>query len=187
MRYLGETAKAAGFDIAGAIQSLAAKGGPGALRQAISLVTLSYGRRKIRPEEYYTYALWWADRGPAFLDQFLPNRRIRAFNGSLKMPERGVADDTINDKVATEAILAARGLPVARTRALYLGTSSAPTGLPDLRLLRSAADIAAYLSDPANLPAFGKPRADSFARGAAVIEGHATPGTVRFRRGAPGW
>lgn len=183
MRYLGETAKAGGFDIIGAIQSLAAKGGPGAFRQAVALLTLGYGRRKIRPEEYYTYALWRADRGRAFQDQFLPNRRIRAFNGSLKMPARGVADDSINDKVATEAILAALGLPVAQTRALYLGTSPAPTGLPDLCLLRSAADVAGFISDPTNLPAFGKPRADSFARGAAVIEGHGRPGTVRFMTG----
>jgi Sugar-transfer associated ATP-grasp len=182
VRYLGETAKAGAFDIAGAMQRLAAEGGPGPLRQALTLLALSAGRRKIRPEEYYTYALWRADRGRAFQDQFLSNRRIRVFNASLKMPARGVADDTINDKVATEAILAARGLPVAATRALYLG-SSAPATLPGLRTLHSASDIEAFLSDPANLPVFGKPRADSFARGAAVITGHGGTGTVRFLTG----
>lgn len=182
MKYLGETAKAGSYDIAGAIQALAAKGGPSPLRQALALFRLGYGRRKIRPEEYYTYALWRKDRDAAFLDQFLPNRRIRAFNGSLKMPGRGVADEAINDKITTEVILTKRGLPVAATRALYLGTS-APADLPALRLLRTADDIAAFLSDPANLPVFGKPRADSFARGAAVIEGHGRPGTVRFLTG----
>jgi Sugar-transfer associated ATP-grasp len=182
MRYLGETAKAGGYDIFGAIQALAATGGPGPLSQALSLLRLAYGRHKIRPEEYFTYALWRADRGRKFLEQFLPNRRTKDFNDSLKMPARGVADDVINDKIATEAILTARGLPVAATRALYLGNST-PADLPGLRLLRSTGDITAFLSDPANLPAFGKPRADSFARGAAVIEGHAAPGTLRFLTG----
>ncbi len=183
MRYLGETAKAGGFDIAGAIQTLAATGGPGPFRQALTLLALGYGRRKIRPEEYYTYALWRADRGRRFLDQFLPNRRTRAFNYSLKMPARGDHDDMINDKIATERILGARGLPVTETCALYLGSSALPGDLPRVRPLRNAADIAAFLSDPANLPVFGKPRADSFARGAAVILGHGTPGTVRFLTG----
>ena len=184
MRFLGDTAKAGGFDIGGAIQTLAAQGGPGLFRQAIALFALSFGRRKIRPEEYYTYALWRADRGREFLDQFLPNRRIRDFNNALKMPARGIADDTINDKIATEAILAARGLPITRTRAIYLGNASAlPKALPDLIPLRSADDITQFLSDPANLPVFGKPRADSFARGAAAIEGHGSPDAVRFLTG----
>jgi hypothetical protein len=182
VKYLGGTAKAGGYDIAGAIQALAAKGGPSALRQALALFWLGYGKRKVRPEEYFTYALWRKDRGKAFLDEFLPNRRITAFNGSLKMPARGVADEVINDKIATEAILIARGLPVTETRALYLGTS-APADLPSLRLLRTADDIVQFLSDPANLPVFGKPRADSFARGAAIIEPHPEPGKVRFLTG----
>ena len=184
MSYLGETAKAGAYDVLGAIQDLAAKGGPGPFRQAFSLLVLSAGRRKVRPEEYYTYALWRADRGGAFLKDFLPNRKIRKFNDSLKMPGRGLADDLINDKVGTEALLAARGLPVTRTRALYLsGPDANPAGLPDLRVLRTPADIEALLSDPSNYPVFGKPRADSFARGAAVLDGLTDDGKVRFLDG----
>ncbi len=49
--------------------------------------------------------------------------------------------------------------------------------------MRSATDIAAFLSDPANLPVFSKPRADSFARGAAAIQATAQYGAVRFLNG----
>jgi hypothetical protein len=181
MGYLTETAEAGKYDLVGAVQDLAAKGGPGVYRQAFDLVRLALGRQGVRPEEYFTYAIWRKDRGRKFLKGFLPNWRKRAFNDSLKMPARGLADDILNDKIATEALLAARGLPVTRTRALY-GTGPAPD-LPGLRLLRSADDIAAFLSDPRNLPVFGKPRNDSFARGSAMIEGPAGPGTVRFLTG----
>ena len=183
MRYLVETTKAGGFDIPAAMQKLTAEGGPGAARQALSLLLLTYGSRKLRPEEYYTYALWRSDRRRGFLNDFMPNRRTREFNDSLKMPARGLADDVINDKIATEAILAARGLPVTRTRAAYLGSSGTASGVPGLRVLQSPADIGEFLSDPGNLPIFGKPRADSFARGAVVIDGPAGAGSVRFMDG----
>ncbi len=184
MSYLGVTAEAGTYDVLAAIQDLAAKGGPGPFRQAFALLALSAGRRKVRPEEYYTYALWRADRGRAFLKDFLPNRRIREFNDSLLMPVRGLADDLINDKIATEALLSTRGLPVTRTRALYLSSPETDVeGLPQLRRLRTQAEIEAFLSDPASYPVFGKPRADSFARGAAVFEGLTDTGQVRFLDG----
>jgi hypothetical protein len=183
--YLSETKEAGTYDLLAAVQDLAAKGGPNPLRQVVNLLALRLGRQGVRYEEYFTYALWRKDRGRAFLKGFLPNRRIRAFNDSLKMPARGLADDLINDKVATEAILSARGLPVTQTRALYVGTGTGDlTDLPHLQPLRTAAEIAAFLSDQTNLPIFGKPRADSFARGAAVIEGPAGNGDLRFLNGS---
>lgn len=181
MGYLTETAEAGKHDLIGAVQDLAAKGGPGVYRQALDLLRLSLGRQGVRPEEYFTYAIWRKDRGRAFLKGFLPNWRKRAFNESLKMPTRGLSDAILNDKIATEALLAGRGLPVSRTRALY-ATEPAPD-LPGLRLLGSVGEISAYLSEPANLPVFGKPRADSLARGAAMIAGHAGPGVLRFLNG----
>lgn len=183
MGYLGETAEAGGFDLMAAVNDLAGKGGPSPLRQAIDMLRLSLGSRRVRPEEYFTYALWRPERGRTFLRGFLPNWRKRAFNDSLKMPARGLADDTLNDKLATEAVLLARDLPVTRTRAVYLpGSGLPPAGLPDVHILRTARDIAGYLAEPQNLPLFGKPRDDSFARGAAVIAGLDGP-DLRFLNG----
>lgn len=181
MRYLSGTAEAGQHDLMGAIQDLAARGGPGIARQAFDLLRLSLGRQGVRPEEYFTYALWRKDRGRRFIRDFLPNRRRKAFNDALRMPDRGIAEDVIADKVATEAVLAARGLPVTRTRALYL-TGAAPS-LPGLHLMRSAEDIAAYLSDAANLPLFGKPRDGTYAQGSALIEGLSGNGILRFMDG----
>jgi len=179
--YLSETADAGQFDLMAAIQDLAAHGGPGIVRQGVDLMWLSLRRKDLRPEEYFTYALWRKDRGRRFLNDFLPNRRRLAFNESLQMPDHGIAVDVIADKITTEALLSQRGLPVTRTRALYL-TGEAPA-LPGLRLLRSAADIMAYLSEAENLPLFGKPRAGTYAQGAALIEGLAGPGALRFLHG----
>lgn len=55
--------------------------------------------------------------------------------------------------------------------------------LDHLLSLRSLAALQGFLADPANLPVFGKPRSDSFARGAAMIAGLAGPGEVRFLTG----
>ena len=184
MGYLTETAEAGGIDLMASIEALAATGGPGPVRQVFDLTRLVFGRKGVRPEEYFTYALWRKDRGRAFLRDFLANRRTRAFNTSLQMPARGLATAILNDKPRTEAILSARGLAVTRTVAAYLpAPDPGLAGLPGLRQLTSAADIVTFLSDPANLPIFGKPRSDSFARGAAMIEARVGADQVRFLNG----
>jgi Sugar-transfer associated ATP-grasp len=180
MAYLSATAEAGQYDVVGAMNALAAKGGPGFLRQAIRITALAIGRQRVRPEEYFTYALWRKDRGRAFVRDFLSNARNRAFNTSLQMPDRGLATEALNDKLQTEALLVARGLPFVRTRAVFAPGTTAVPALPDLAVLRGAEDIAAYLEDPAHLPVFGKPRRDSFARGAAAISGPASDGAVQF-------
>jgi len=165
------------------MQELQDQGGPGAVRQALSLLTLAFGPGRVRPEEYYTYALWQKDRGRAFLKGFLSNWRTRDFNTSLRMPARRAMGEISADKLANEAVLAARGLPLTRSRALFLSEGEPVAGLPDLAVLRTTADLATFLSDPSIYPLFGKPRADSFARGAAVFEGLAQPGSLRFLDG----
>ncbi|MFC3087671.1 sugar-transfer associated ATP-grasp domain-containing protein [Tabrizicola soli] len=185
MKYLGETARAGGHDTMAAINDLAARGGPSPWRQALHLLWLALSRSGVRPEEYFTYALWRKDRGRAFLRGFLPNHRKREFNASFLMPDRGLAEAVMNDKLATETLLLARGLPVSRSRAVWQppGAAALPE-LPGLKVLESPAALEGFLSDAANLPTFGKPRAESFARGAAVIAGLAAPGTLRFLTGA---
>ena len=183
MSYLSATAEAGDYDVMAAVQGLAAKGGPSPWRQAARMIPLALGRYKVRPEEYFTYALWRKDRGRDFVRDFISNRRMRSFNNSLNMPARGVAHDLVNDKLGTEALLRARGLPVSRTVAAFAPPTLALPDLPYLRPLRSAADLESFLSDPGNLPVFGKPRADSFGRGAAAISGLAEGNAVRFLTG----
>jgi Sugar-transfer associated ATP-grasp len=188
MGFLSETAAAGKFDLAAAVQDLVAKGGPGGYRQMFDLLRLRFGRSGARFEEYYTYALWRADRGRAFLREFLPYAHTLAFNSALEMPSRGLAVEIIADKIATEGILAARGLPVTRTRALYApgiapGTQAAP-GTSHIRLLHDGPALRDFLSDPHPLPVFGKPRTGFFAQGAAAIAASTANGlAVRFMNG----
>ena len=183
MAYLSAAAEAGSYDVLAAVQDLQAKGGPGALRQAFVMITLSLGRYKVRPEEFFTYALWRKDRGQAFVRDFISNHRMRSFNASLNMSGRGLAHGLINDKLATEVLLAQRGLPVGTTVAAYAPPDATLPDLPQLRQLRSEADLVAFLSDPGSFPVFGKPRADSFARGAAALTDLACNGSLRLLTG----
>ena len=183
MGYLTAATEAGGYDLPAAMQALAARGGPGIVRQAISLFALAFGRYKVRPEEYFTYSLWQRDRGQAYLRDFLSNRRKRDFNSSFHMPDLGLETHVLNDKLQTELRLTARGLPFTRTRAVFApGPAMAPKHA-DLEVLRTAGEVAGYLSKANHLPVFGKPRGDSFARGAAAIEGLSGPGMLRFLSG----
>lgn len=183
MGYLSATAEAGAYDLMTAMQALAAKGGPGLLRQAVSLAALSLGRQKVRPEEYFTYALWRKDRGRAFVRDFVSNWRKREFNATLLMPARGDQTDVLNDKLLAEARLRSLGLPHVESRAVFAPDGADVPGLPGLAVLRTAEDIAGYLTGAARFPLFGKPRGDSFARGAAVIAAPRAKGEVRFLSG----
>ena len=125
MGYLSASAEAGKFDLMAAVQHLQANGGPNGFRQAVHLLRHRFGSSGASYEEYFTYALWRADRGRAFLNEFLPGSRVKAFNAALAMPSRGVPTEVIADKLHTEAILLARGLPVTRTTAAFL-----PQGAP---------------------------------------------------------
>ena len=186
MGYLSGSAPAGSFELLGQMQALQQQGGPGIVRQTFDLMALGLRPGQVRPEEYYTYALWRSDRGRAFLRGFLANRRIRAFNSSLLMPARGLDCTLGRDKIATEATLTARGLPLTRSRAVFLSDYRQKPDtavMRDLQVLRTQNDLVAFLSDPAIYPIFGKPRTDSFARGAAVFAGLAEPGVLRFMDG----
>ena len=183
MGYLSATAEAGAYDVGAAMQALAAKGGPGILRQSVKLIALALGSRRIRPEEYFTYALYRKDRGRDFVRDFLSNSRKRDFNASLEMPARGVETAVLDDKLQTEARFLAHGLPFARTNAVFAPDGASVPPMPHLAVLRSSAEITAYLSNPDHFPVFGKPRSDSFARGAAAIAGQAAVGTLQFLSG----
>lgn len=183
MGYLSATAQAGVFDLHSNMRALQARVGLSETRQCLRMFALACSRYLVRPEEYYTYALWHQDGGRDFLPGFLSNWRTRSFNTSLKMPKRRAGGELTSDKLTTEAVFAARGLASTRTRALFTADGAPVAGLPDLTILRQTADLVGYLSDPANYPMFGKPRADSFARGAAVFQGLAGPGMVQFMNG----
>ncbi len=179
MSYLSEAKDAAGVNVMELGAQVMAQGGPGSWTQLRQILGLWLRLRGFKAEEYYTYGLWRRDLPANFLREFQTAGVRKAFNDALVMPERGHPKEVLKDKVATETILRARGLPVTRTLAAY----GPATDDPGIRHLSDAADIARWLSDPAHLPAFGKPRFDSFARGAAAITGSDSAGNLHFLNG----
>lgn len=180
MGYLSATAEAARQNFAALMMRVIGQGGPNGYRQVWQIVMMRLRGYGINLDEYYTYGLWRRPEGRVLLRELLPASRLKPFNDALLMPSRGLAGETILDKLATETVLRTAGLPVTRTLACH---SLAPPPSPALHLPDQAA-IRAFLSDPANLPVFGKPRADTWARGAVVIDRPgAVPGTVVFLDG----
>jgi hypothetical protein len=133
-------------------------------------------------KEYYDFGLWRPLEGPALRRELLAGSRFHKFNFALEMPGRGPPTAAVQDKLATEAILLAAGLPAVRTRAAF-----APDGAEvpaHVRPLRDRAAVEAFLGSPGALPVFGKPRRDTFARGAAGISAVAPDGqSVTFLGG----
>ena len=179
MSYLSEAKDAAGVNVMELGAQVMAQGGPGSWTQLRQILGLWLRLKGFKAEEYYTYGLWRRDLPPNFLREFQTGGARTAFNDALVMPERGHPKEMLRDKVATETILRARGLPVTRTLAAY----GPATDDPEIRHLSDAADIARWLNDAANLPAFGKPRFSSYALGAAAISSSDGAGTLRFLNG----
>jgi hypothetical protein len=180
MGYLKATAEAGKFDLPAALTKVIAEGGPGAWRQAWQIATLALFRRGFGVQDYYDFALWRPAEGRVLRRELVPAARYKQFNHALRLQGVGPSDEAIDDKLATEALLLGAGLPAVRSIAAF-----APDGtdLPGhVRRLATAAEVAAFLAAPGVLPMFGKPRADSFARGAAAIVA-ADGASVTFQSG----
>lgn len=188
MSYLGEAAEAGKLDIGTALTGVMRQGGPGAYHQVWQILKLRFSGRGLAMKEYYDFGLWRPAEGPALRRELLAGSRFHKFNFALEMPGKGPPTAAVQDKLATEAILLAAGLPAVRTRAAF-----APDGAevpPHVTALRDRAAVVAYLGAPGPLPVFGKPRRDTFARGAAGITAVAPDGqSVTFLSGhvVPVW
>lgn len=184
MSYLSETAEAGPVDVIALGQRVMQQGGPGSWGQLWGVLKLWVRRRGFKAEEYYTYGLWRKDLDPAFLRQFQTAGEVMPFNVALRMPGRGHPGRVVVDKLATEAVLVAAGLPATRTLAVVGPVADFPGLEPPPRHLLNAPEIADWLLSKAPLPLFGKPRADSYARGSCAIVGRdAAAGSLRFLNG----
>lgn len=167
MGFLSQSVEAERLDHAALMQRVIAQGGPGGYRQVMALIGLRLRGYRIDIKEFYQFALWRkTPETRQMLREFQPESQRRTFNAALLMPVRGDATATIVDKLQTELVFEAAGLPHTRTLAC-LGTP--PVNCAAVQI-HNAAELRAFLTTPGQLPLFGKPRADSLARGAVVIE-----------------
>lgn len=123
------------------------------------------GRQKLQPDEYFMYGLHRGEMTDAERDAFVGGRAVTALNKALMGGKKRALADLIGDKVKMAMVLERAGLPTTEIRAIYV-----PCGSPGpWPVLRSAAEIAAYLLAPGHLPLFGKPLAGSRSVGAVSV------------------
>lgn len=175
LKYLATTQTAAAGRLAQSMMRVVTQSGPSAWRQVLDLLRLRMKRMGLNADEYYTFSLWRHDLPPNYIAEILPQSRRKAFNQALELPQLGLADWLINDKVATEALLSAANLPCTKTLASY---SPMDYDVPSwVTLLPDAEAIAQFLKTTDDFPLFGKPRSDSLARGAVSIASRSDNGT----------
>lgn len=142
-------------------------GGPNPLRQTLELLWLKHGPAKGVALDYFRFGLWKHGVTARSLRNFvLPSHR-RPYNFALHRPGFQADVDACTDKLETERRLAASGLPVMKTRAVYDVAGARP---PYTSVLTSREEVDAYLSDPAHFPMFLKPHNRSFAIGTAGLD-----------------
>lgn len=165
MKYLASTALADKLDIKAKMLRVMGVGGPGPYRQLLQAYWLRFGGAGIGLSEYYAQGFWRKDMDPEYRKYYLPAKKYADYNNALKIPVDGPSDDVTLDKLASEALFRSNGIACAETRAVF---GEAPQGTAAVEL-GDQKDIEAYLSDPAHMPLFSKPRKDSLARAAVAI------------------
>jgi hypothetical protein len=142
------------------------------LMQRIVRCRLSY--QKLTSEEFFRYGLHRPTVSDADCRAFLNDQAMHRLNAFLNGPAEENDTDLLMDKLRTNAVLAAAGLPVARELATYH---------PETGTLRTAAAIAAFLLDGGNLPLFGKPVHARSTLGVAAVERAVGGGMVELGDG----
>ena len=187
MKYLSATAAAARASMAISMQRVVAQGGPGPYAQVMQLLRLRLRLRRLglNADEYYTFSLWRKDLPADYAAQILPQIKRMSFNHALmrrNLPKDLAAGTAIiEDKLATETLMRSLGLPCTQTLAGYAPHATLPE---HVTTLADTAAITDFLAQTSALPLFGKPRADSLARGAVAIASRNEPGTeITFLNG----
>jgi hypothetical protein len=141
--------------------------------------TLGLGAGKVSIEEYLTLRLF-DDKGLAGADKraFTGSRGGKTIAGELNYNEQWLV--ATGHKMAFEALMTGFGYPTPKTKALY----SHEANYPAFAMLRSAADLKAYLTDASVYPLFGKPVQSSLSLGTAGLEGYdQASGSLRLTNG----
>ena len=130
------------------------------------MAKLSFGPGKVSAEEYFDLRLF-DDAALAGADKraFVGMRGSKAIGLSANRNEHWYA--VVSYKLTFYTLMNGYGLPTIRQKALY----HPKLELPALGMLHDAAEIEAFLGNPANMPLFGKPCSSSLSLGTVAIEG----------------
>lgn len=154
------------FDLAGAIRDAARANNTSALRLRLELARRQHGRQRIEPEQFFQFGLHRPGFSREDRDAYLGKAPRNALNRALGSRGRRAVAGLMDSKQLTVMLLERAGLATTEIRAVFQ-----PQGPPVWPQLRTAADVAAFLRDPRNLPVFGKPLAATTGLGAVSILG----------------
>lgn len=140
--------------------------GKGLLTQATELLSLRFGAGRLGLSEYYFYRVYEHARTPEQRQRFAGWRLCRDLDRSLNSSNwRAIA----NDKLLMYGIFEGLQLPYPKLKAVY---SAPPRRFPHALALHAAAQVEAFLRDPAAPPYFMKPLHGSYGRGACSVVGY---------------
>lgn len=130
--------------------------GKSQLKQFIEIFKLRKGPGKLSGREYYDYRLF---------EKRFSNSRQKTFAGTWIRNDVWKFQDPQwcgvgSDKLLSYLVLDALGLPIAPVKAIY----GAPRYYPNAKILKSSADLLAFLRKNENYPFFSKPSAGAFGR-----------------------
>jgi hypothetical protein len=164
---LDTKSKMGGLDLASSLKAIALKTGRSYNQILVEIVKLNFGPGRVSVEEYVDLGLY-DDRALAGADK-------RGFVGVDAMRElwktinfRSDWYGLLENKLAATTLLEGFGFPVVPTLAVYSESFS----LPALRSLRSTAELADFLREPANYPLFGKPADSLQSLGSASLDAY---------------
>ncbi|MEZ5925708.1 MAG: sugar-transfer associated ATP-grasp domain-containing protein [Hyphomicrobiaceae bacterium] len=125
------------------------------------IARLSFGRTGLLTDEYFTLRLFDEKNLQSPKTTFAGKNGIRKVWMTANYKENWFGP--MSDKLVFDTILGGFGLPVCKTKAYFT------TGydVPALNVLRTRADLEAYLTNPDSYPFFSKPRTSSLSLGSA--------------------
>lgn len=128
--------------------------------------SLSLGRAKLRPEEYFDFGLFDPSLTKNDRERFAGTRRCAVVNDSVNQL-LGAPPRTQDDKLQLSALVRGFGLGGVETQAMIGAKAASP-----LPMLTSPGEASAFLRKGARYPLFGKPIDASLSIGAASLDGY---------------
>ena len=132
------------------------------------IASLSWGKGKLQPSEYFLYHLYDDERFPPEAKKtFLGTDRLLQLLCALDMPWPEIA----NDKPTLTALLRGHDLPIPETQAMQHADRTFPGAKP----LRDKNDVERFLRTEARYPIFTKPISSWCSLGVANLESYDRP------------
>lgn len=153
------------FDVSQAMRWVRQTHGKSALRQFAEILPLLRRPNLLQTKDYYLNGLFRPEFDSAIRQTYVSQAGSHELNLGLSPVHALSCHGLAVNRILVGVLLERLGVRTPPLRAWFPGEP----GLPGVRSLRTAADIAAWLSDPCSLPCVGKPAFGSHGIGTATF------------------